>query len=232
MSASETEPVTEPDTDEATEDEGEDEAAEDEGDSTEDEPTEPEALAAPAQTDKEIEKRIGQLDAEAKRHAKRVNEILGEDALGLVLCEACPPNTPGFHYPAAMFPEGSPERVLYSQLAGGDGAEHRHPDYFKTCDECNGYGTVLTGAQLGLITHEISCPVCKTQGYIDLRGQEGAPQMATAPLNGSVTDPVVDPAALDDMWGRPFGHPRHGKFPIYLTPAERAEDLAAGFSIG
>ncbi len=207
----------------------------DERDEDEDEDPEATALLASAASDKEIERRQKSLDREGDRHEKRVREILGADSEGLVKCEACPAAISGYHYGPDDYPPGSPERALYEMLQAGDASMMRHPEWLQTCDECNGFGTVLTGARADL-TRTLMCPICKGSGYIDTRRDTTAAPIVAE--NGAEPPPAAPAASVDDpdvdMWGRkralPTGevNPRFGKFPIFLTPEERAADEADG----
>lgn len=203
-----------------------------------DEPLEPaaedesETILATAQTERELEKRQRALEREAERHEKRVRELLGDDAEGLIKCEACPEALSGYHFGPNDYPPGSPDRALYEMLAGGTDGIMQHPAWVEQCGECNGYGQVLTGARVEL-TRLLTCPICKGAGYVDLRTDSPAPLQPAA--NGAASTPVT-PATTPtepnaDMWGRPLGHPNFGKFPIYLTDEERASDLAEGFAV-
>lgn len=195
-------------------------------------PDESDEVLATAQTEKEIEKRNRALDREAERHEKRIRELLGDDADGLIKCEACPETISGYHYGPNDYPPDSSERVLYELLAGGDASMMRHPSWLVTCDECNGFGQVLTGSRTEL-TKQLTCPKCKGAGY--LNEQENQPLPATPAIPSPDTPSVVPAAATDDlerdMWGRPRGHAHFGTFPIYLSEQERASDLAEGFAV-
>lgn len=195
-------------------------------------PDESDEILASAQTEKEIEKRNRSLEREAERHEKRIRELLGDDAEGLIKCEACPETISGFHYGPEDYPPDSSERVLYELLAGGDASMMRHPEYLETCGECNGFGMVLTGSRTDL-TKQLTCPICKGAGYIDTR--ENQPPALIPDLPAGEAPSVVPAAATDelerDMWGRPKDSPRFGKFPIYLTDEERAADVADGYTI-
>jgi len=191
------------------------------------EPTpEPEPLS-----EKEINKRIESLERERERHTKRVSEILQEESLDLVPCEACEPAIPGFHYPAAMYPAGEPQRALYELLSGGSDAQMQHPSRYVVCDTCNGFGQVLTGARNDM-NRTITCPDCKAAGYHDLEAQRA--QVVPLPqvqVTGGEYAPPPPPPADTDFLGRPKGHPNYGKVTTYLTPEELAIDQRDGFAV-
>lgn len=222
-------------TDEQTDEPGQDDGAEPEQ-APEQVEQESEALAAEPEaqplSEKELDKLLRALGKEAERHAAAVSRIMGEDALALVKCEACDENIPGFHWPADSFAPDAPERTLYELLSGGADAQMRHPDYLRTCDECNGFGSVLTGARTDL-TRTIPCPRCKTAGYLDAREQTTR-EALTAAVADALPDAAPEPAPQieRDFCGRPPDHPRYGKLPLYLTAAEWDADHAAGFDVG
>jgi hypothetical protein len=231
MTVSEAEPTPVPAEPEPADDEDEDADAPEDEDADDTDAPDAAAKAERPLTEKELEAREKKIEAENIRHAKRVSEIYAEEALGLVECEACAFQIHGFHWPADAYPPDSPLRSLYELLSGGTDAQMKHPAYFVTCEECNGFGNVLTGARTD-ITRTIACPVCKTAGYLDKR-QQGTPPpaVAAAPVNGGEPAAPAEPHARLDFWGRPKGHPRYGDSPIELNSDELASDRADGFNV-
>lgn len=182
-------------------------------------------------SEKEIDKLTQALEREAQRHTKRIGEIMGDDAVALVMCEACDDKIPGWHWPAEVFPEGSPERTLYELLAGGTDAQMKHHDRFTVCASCNGFGQVLTGARNEIGRMRI-CPECGGDGYKD--AQENQPAPTATPLPLAVVEnftPAQAPEPEKDFLGRPVGHPNYGKMSTYLTASEQALDVRDGFGI-
>lgn len=228
MNAVPEEPTPEPETPEQpaepTEPEQPEEPAEPEPEP--EQPTEPEALS-----EKEINKRVDALEREKERHAKRVSEILQEEALDLLVCEACEGAIPGFHYPAEMYPEGSAQRLLYEFLSP-NAIGLKHPSRYVRCQTCDGACEVETGARPGTLTYKIVCPDCKGAGYFD-REQPSAPVIAitttTTTTNESTGAPPETPR--EDFLGRPYGHPNYGKMTTYLSPEEIAIDQRDGFGL-
>jgi len=199
------------------------------------EPTEPEPTAPPTEpeplSEKEINKRIKALEGEKERHTKRVSEILQEEAIDLVPCEACEIAIPGFHYPATMYPAGSPERALYELLGGGKETQMQHPSRYVICDTCNGFGQVLTGARNEL-NRTIVCPECKAAGYHDREADPpNVVTLAPAGYPGENIPAQQPPPEDTDFLGRPRGHPNYGKMTTYLTPEELAIDQRDGFAV-
>lgn len=201
-----------------------------------DDDDEPEDVAAVEEaeqplSEKDIEKLNQRLEAERDRHTKRISEIMGDDAVALVRCEACDDKIPGWHWPAEIFSEGSPERTLYELLAGGTDAQMTHPDRFRVCEYCNGFGQVLTGARND-IHRTLICPECRGDGYRDREAQTTpVVQLAAPPANAEPFEPGTPPSPEKDFLGRPVGHVNYGKMSTYLTPAEQAIDTRDGFGV-
>lgn len=195
------------------------------------EPEPENAAASGAQTERDVEKAAKALGKEAEKHAAAVSRIMGEDALGLVLCEACEPGIPGFHWPASLLPTDDPRRPLYEMLSMGEDGSLAHPERYSQCAYCKGYGKVLTGSRETL-TATITCPECKGAGYFDRNANRPTPP-PDAPAstgNGATATPEA-PAPTEDFVGRPVGHPNYGKLSQYLTPAELALDVNDGYAV-
>jgi hypothetical protein len=193
------------------------------------EPEEPEAHQAP-QSEKEIEKANKALDAEKARHTKRISEIMAEDSLGLVPCEACATNIPGFHWPAADFPEGTAERSLYELLAGGADVQSRQPPFLHTCPSCNGLGEWKTGGHKQSMEW-LTCSDCGGKSYIDDRDKPSGPVAVPTPAATPEAPAPAAPEVETDMLGRPKGHPNYGLLPIYMNPEQLALDAQDGYSV-
>lgn len=196
-----TEPTTEPAP--AGDDEAEAEEAEQEGA----EPVEPseaepsgDAAAQPepaALTEKEIEARIKKLDTLRDNTAKRVSDILGEDAIAYRPCPLCADGVVG-HVPDVAGGGAVPDEVFaavqrYLGLPDPDTFSN-HPN-FKRCEACKGRGEVITGSSVPnyMLT---GCPECGTKGYI-VDGQLPVP----GATNGT-TEPapvITGPTAPDNL---------------------------------
>jgi hypothetical protein len=218
----------------STDDDPNEEGDETDDDTETDTAAEPTAAAREAwspTTEKEIEKAQNALQREAERHDKRVAEIMGADAEGLVRCEACALNLPGYHWPAEMFEPGSGERILYDLLAG-EQAQPLQPGFLETCSACNGVGRWKTGSFASEEMKWLTCSVCGGKGYQDTRGQ--TPSQTTTPVLVAVPEPDVpafpDPPEVDFM-NRPKGHMNFGKLPQYMTQYEKDIDGRDGFSV-
>lgn len=213
-----------------------DETAEDEPDDEPtpgDEPTpehEPTPAPEPVQlSEKEIEKAWAKLEAEAKRHAGRVSEIMGADALDLVVCELCEPAIPGFHWPVAAMEDDDPRRAMLAAVGAGDLEGYAEAPDAEPCSTCNARGKVRTGSLVPDQETKL-CPDCQGQGW---KHKTTAPP--PAPLaageahepTGQVREATHQNAP--DFLGRPFGHPNYGKLQQYLTETEAALDARDGY---
>ncbi len=219
--AAESAPDTEeanPDTEPAEPIEGPEEGAEEPGEAE----TEPEAEQAQSRalTEKEIDKRNDKVRSENQRHAKRINEIMEEDASDLIPCPVCMSET-------IAIMEGVPPAVIYADPnARADGAGWIYPpdkaplpdsaisrirqviglpDYSnfvqakdaRRCPDCNGKGQTKTDSDVpGYETK--TCGTCNKQGYV-LVGQTTngtATTVTEFPMTGPTvygTETSVDP---------------------------------------
>lgn len=150
-----------------------DEQAEDEQD--EDQPDEhgtPQATAR-AMSERDIERVNRQLEGEAHRHAKRVLDIMGDDAEVLVVCPLCLPLIPGFRYPQ---PPVAEQLAAVKAAIGEPVDPPLSPDtYSNVCSKCDGWGAVSTGSKV-VGRNKVTCLDCEGLGYVatDTRRQGGA----------------------------------------------------------
>lgn len=192
----------------------------------------PEPEAAPEQpaalSEKELEAMFGKLEKEAAQHRKRLDLILGEDALTLEVCPLCSPATAGFYFPVEVDDERR-AAVLAALNIGGAPEMLQDPEA-ELCTRCNGYGSTLTGSLVpGNDTKP--CGACTAKGWTNpqeratIAATQGA-QAAVAELKGS--EPVAPAPTTTlppfDAWGRALGHVRYGVNPVYATQEQRVED--------
>lgn len=156
-------------------------------------------------------KALKQLDAEAIRHNKRVQEIMGDDSAFLVQCELCPPNLAGWRFDSAPSEDvtarvrvviGLPDLENYRPSA----TEHR-------CDDCGGLGRVRSGSLIP--AHEaLLCDACHGKGYVASRPRlapvPDEPAAALVP-NGDSSD--WGDGIKRDMFGTPETDPDYGMMP-------------------
>ncbi len=121
----------------------------------------------PAFDQKAIDKIFKQLDGEASRHAKRLGEIMGEDAQDLVLCPMCGPvdgmpNLAGFVLNAPLHPEA--EARVKAALGLDDTTQLLEAKHVRPCEDCAAWGVVKTGSHVAR-NEVIMCPTCSGNGY-------------------------------------------------------------------
>jgi hypothetical protein len=158
-----------------------------------------------------IGKAIPRLEAEALRHAKRVREIMGEDADGLTVCELCLPVIPGYRW------DGAPDQATTERVRvaiGMPALDNYRPSATEAvCDDCAGLGRVKTGSHVP--QHETAtCDGCKGKGYRETRPRlnelPAAPAAEQGP-NGATSH--ADDGIERDMFGTPATDPDFGKMP-------------------
>ena len=138
----------------------------DEGDEPVEAPEEPVSNGQPqAKSEKEIEKGLQALEKEAQRHAKRIGEIMEEDAQHLVRCELCQPLIPGFRWP--QVPDD--QRAAVMLAIGFEPKRQLQPDKrAHACPECAGEGLVDTGSKVQG-QDALACIDCGGCGWVGAR---------------------------------------------------------------
>jgi len=188
------EPVEAPETPQEPSDEPDRRGAED-GDPAPPEGAEQEPSSGQPQgkSEKEIEKGLQALEREAQRHAKRVGEIMEEDAQHLVRCELCAPLIPGFRWP--QVPDDQRAAVM---LAIGFDPEPdlRADTQSGVCPDCDGWGQVATGSKVQG-QGALPCTSCKGKGWRGPRErQAGSIVQGNIPaeiVNGPQPEAPLDP---------------------------------------
>lgn len=158
-----------------------------------------------------VDKAIPKLENEAKRHAGRVREIMGEDANQLVVCELCLPMIPGYRWDSAP-DEPTTQRVR--EAIGLPSLDNFRPSATeRKCDDCDGLGKVRTGS-LVQGKESIRCDPCDGKGYVGTRERVNTlpePEPLAAAANGATVYP--DDGVKRDMFGTPETDPDYGKMP-------------------
>lgn len=161
------------------------EGADEDEPGAEPDPTEPDPEPAPEPVD--MAKAVKQLDNENERHAKRVAEIMGEDAAQLHPCPTCVLGPVGFVF---NLPDAQPEYKAATDT--------------QTCDTCNGLGDVLSGSNNERSKLK-ACTACSGQGYVFKTEAPVVPiaTPAAAPIDPAIVAQlraagyaVIDPPAL------------------------------------
>lgn len=165
----------------------------------------------PRSDDRDMGKRLKALDNEAERHAKRIREIIGEDADGLVQCELCAPNFGGWRFDTA--PNEDVTRRVRVAIGMPDLANYRPSATERKCDDCGGLGRVLTGSSVAG-RETAPCDPCSGAGFVPTRPRQhpdAAPPPPPEAVNGGAHYP--DDGVKRDMFGTPEGDPDYEKLP-------------------
>jgi len=174
-------------------------------------------IVAPApRSQKEIDAVQDKLAKEAERHARRVEEIMGDDFGFLV------PNptdwTPGFIFNIPeMHPQPEQVAELHALLGQSAPLELREAEDAEGCDKCNALGEVLTGSRKpGQETKP--CSACSGTGWRTKLREVASVASLTNPVmpNGGAI-PSPETYQVKDSWGRPSGHPHFGIDPVAIT---------------
>jgi hypothetical protein len=179
--------------------------------------------ADPALSEKEIEKKIGQLERAAVAYRKKVADLLGEE-IGLYFET---PLTDGQVFGFVLNPQLAPipEEVvnLTKSLIGEPVPPPLLPDtHSQECPDCQGWGIVLTGSKVhGKNT--AACKGCGGRGSVGDRYNVDPSQFVPgaqvpAETNGHEADALLP----EDPWGTPIGHPDYGKMPNFREPGWQA----------
>jgi len=145
--------------------------------SPDDEETEPEPLESYApgvaearlMSEREAEALGKKLDAERKRHGKRVMELLGNDLGGHIPCPTCMDGIDGFIVSPEFAPLDQGQRERMMQILGLDDWEHMpEASWAEKCETCDGFGKVKTGSKVA--GREVTgCEDCGEAGWINVR---------------------------------------------------------------
>ena len=162
-------------------------------DEDEDETPAPEPEPEPAGlTEKQIEARFSKLDSENQRHAKRIGEILEEDANDLLQCPLCSSFIAGFILNAPVADE--PRAATLGFLGVENAAELEHAADKGECPECKGSGRVVTGSKVHGYD-VLDCATCDGFGYVLTTGDR--PQAPAAPIVNGGGEPELRPVNPD-----------------------------------
>lgn len=160
----------------------------------------------------DVDKNMKRLEAEAQRHAKRVSEIMGDDALILQPCPRCWPVAPGFIMPG-MPVEDEQRREVKLSIGEQPIPQYNEARDKRRCDDCDGWGRTLTGAR-ETAQVDLPCSGCNGQGWkVNLGANAIAPgASANGPASSGIPGTTAH-AGPPDVWGRPSGHPHWGVAP-------------------
>ena len=196
--------------------------AEEEGQPDDDgEPTpEPDAPSPSSETTvAELDKRATALSRRGVNYKQSVIEYLQETEQPLVQCGFCLADLPGF-FPSPHVQPFTPDQLAFARAVLGMPDE---PPYVQgndahMCSDCNGWGTVLTGAK----RNDQKTRKCFTCGGLGWEGRgSGDIQAGNGAANLTIVTPEQAPpdVADHDPWGRPAGHPGFNQLPVAGMPA-------------
>lgn len=184
-------------------DDEDEQGTEEESDETSDEEAATEGQAAP-DSEADMEAIGKKLDGLQKHVARRMGEILGDEAQHFEECEVCSFfNTPGWRFSGPYPPE---VEVAVRTVLGMRAPDDYRPDgYSRQCDKCNGLGECVTGSKV-LGQEALPCIDCAAKGWIavgDERKQiamftpNGPQPTAVAPT--PTFEPQPDPSEYDGL---------------------------------
>lgn len=177
---------------------------------------EPAALAAPApKSEKEIEKALSRLDSERFRHAKRVGEIIGDDAVLLSPCPMCGDSLAGWLFPHE--PQVEQISGIHARLGVEPEPEYAKAEDARACDKCHALGKVLTGSAVPEHRTKL-CAGCQGAGWVLVAGPAPNVVQISAAGAGQTTPGYAEGSVMPpDAWQRPWGHPDYGTFPEWVA---------------
>lgn len=179
---------------------------------------EEEALAEPAEpqmTEQEAEREFKKIEQAAQRYLKSAMPIAAKLGMPVEPCPLC--TFPGLALPRTANEVGSDVEGAVLRLIGKNAPqEFKETTQYHRCEQCDGWGEVLTGAQKE-ISRTAPCGPCGGKGY--LMGAIIVPPTPAAngtpfPGAGVAFQPL--PAGLLDQWNRPAGHPHWGLDPASI----------------
>lgn len=121
------------------------------------------------------------LDGLNKHVAKRLGEILGDDATLFEVCEVCSAtNTPGYRLSGPYPPEV--EAAVRHVMGQHSPTDYSPDSYSRKCDKCNGLGATASGSLVpGQDT--LPCFDCKARGWVPV-GTERSGLSVVPPSGG------------------------------------------------
>jgi ribosome-binding protein aMBF1 (putative translation factor) len=145
-------------------------------------------------SEREAEALGKKIDAERKRHGKRVMELLGDDLGGHIPCPTCMDGIDGFIISPEYAPLGPDQRERMLEILGLDDWESMpSASWAAKCETCDGFGKIKTGSKVQ--GREVTgCEDCAETGWRNLR--------MPAQVNGStdtVPSAVTGPTVAQDL---------------------------------
>lgn len=184
-----------------------------------DEPPEPTGLEEEeAPTPEQMERIFAALEKQAAKHREKVMELAGPLLADLAPCPLCQEQAPGF-YLHTIPPDQAQERIqaVTAILSGGIVPEYMESKQVERCEDCNGWGRVLSGARAP--EHAtVPCGSCQGTGHKPKLTPPAQPVLPEAPAQPQPGNGAgVGAAGLADPWGRPVGHPHYNIHPALVS---------------
>lgn len=193
----------------------EEEAAEEEEAQPEPEP-EPEPEPTQGLTEVEAEREFKKLEKLAQTYLTKAVAIA--DRLGMPY-QVCPLDAfPGLAIPRQAHEVTSDVEATVLGLIGKSAApDYKASNQYERCDECDGWGDVLTGAQKE-VSRTAMCNACGGKGYRLVTNVLPIQQVPAVPQFPGADVPFTPvPGGLPDKWGRPAGHRHWGLEPAQVS---------------
>ena len=138
----------------------------------------PGVAEARLRSEREAEALGKKLDAERKRHGRRVMELLGDDLGGHIPCPTCMDGIDGFIVSPEFAPLDTEQRNRMMQVLGlDDWGQMSTADWAQVCGTCQGFGKIKTGSHVPG-REVIDCEDCQGAGYQNTRKRA---QLASVP---------------------------------------------------
>lgn len=186
--------------------------------------SEPEPAPQPPAADsrKLAEKAAKRIETANAAHARKLGEILGEEANDLVPCPRCTHESlpfggiAGFVIDSPMIPIDPAMKAMVLASVGEAPAVATKPDpYARQCDTCEGAGATLSGSRTNR-DRTLTCHDCEGRGWIAVGDERrsGARAVLTPPSPNGPTE-VAEQPPDSDPWGRTPDDPDYGRMPQY-----------------
>lgn len=176
----------------------------------------PAAEAPQGKSQKEIDAQVTKLERASNTYTRKVAEILGDDLVDFVPSPLSLPFLFGFVFNPANVPLDEGVLDATRRLIGEPVPRPLEQDpEARTCPRCDGWGETLTGSKVNT-KNTVRCRECQGRGWVGELANITPAQVAELhSVNVESNGHDGEPAALEDSWGTPIGHPDYGKMPQY-----------------
>src|SRR5438132_442011 len=116
--------------------------------------------------DKELEKMFKRVETANAAYAKKLGDIMGEEATVLQECPLCAAPFLGFIFPPAMKPVSAEVKAKVLTAVGEEVSQVSERDrYARQCDSCKAMGQTLSGSRTNR-DRTLTCYECQGRGWI------------------------------------------------------------------